>query len=79
MSRQSNDKPSRREFLRGVGRAAGGAALAALAAGLVFGRRVAARRDECVGNGLCRGCAALADCRLPEGKAARVAHKGGRS
>jgi len=63
-------RTSRRELLRGLGRAAGAAALAAAA--IILGRRAAARADEtCDRDGACRGCERLDDCLLPRGQSAR--------
>jgi hypothetical protein len=54
---------NRREFLRSLGRKT---ALGALVLGT--GSLVArpGNREECVSNGICRGCAEVAECGLPQ-------------
>ena len=63
---------SRREFLRGVARAAAGGALAAAAVTMYArGRRRAAER--CVNGGICSGCEAFGRCGLPAALSAKRA------
>jgi len=70
MKGKAETRPSRREFLRGLGRQAALAGLAALAAAAVLKRRAAYRAD-CPGQPLCRGCHLLDRCRLPQAAAVR--------
>lgn len=56
----------RRDFLRGFGRVA-------LLGGLIIGAGSLIRREEtdrrietCAGDGICRNCRDLTDCRLPQ-------------
>ena len=73
MSQHSENPQSRREFLRTAFR---GGALAALAAvGVALGRRAWLNRQdhECVNQGVCRGCAALDGCVLPQALSMRQA------
>lgn len=58
---------NRRGFLRSIGRAS-----LALALGGGVGALVA-RNGECPSPGLCRGCASLGACELPEAMTARQA------
>jgi hypothetical protein len=63
-------KQSRREFLRGVGRAAAAAGLVGGVAGLVAAGRARPPQD-CVNNGFCRACGAYEDCALPAALSAK--------
>ncbi len=76
MSQTANEQPSRREFFRGIGRSLALGGLAALAAALAAGsRRGPDPGHECVNQGLCNGCAALAACLLPQALSARQARR----
>jgi len=81
MSRRNEDAgASRREFLRGVARAA---ALGGLgAAGAVLAKRAgrsAASGGACVNRGVCPTCGEAAACRLPQAELARRARRSGRA
>ena len=62
--RSERPEVSRRELFRAIGR---GAALAAVAAGvwLAWRRGRSAAGEKCINRGICRGCQAYDDCRLP--------------
>ena len=70
---------TRREFLHG------GARYAALAGITAVVAAIAGRRDDtlpgqtCVSNGLCRGCAVVVDCGLPQALSFKQATKGSRT
>ncbi|HTZ51808.1 MAG TPA: hypothetical protein VMF68_09120 [Spirochaetia bacterium] len=64
------DEMSRREFLRLLGRVGAGAALGVLGFRLLRrGRKPA--REECVNDGVCRGCPTFQACGLPAALSAR--------
>ena len=65
---------SKREFLRGVARAA---ALGGLgAAGAVLARRAAKSGGACSNRGVCPACGEVAACPLPQAELARRAGRG---
>jgi hypothetical protein len=68
--RRDTPEPSstRRDFLRGAGRCAALAAVAAVAL-------LAARDGECVNNGRCDGCRVFDRCELPPARASRFAKR----
>jgi hypothetical protein len=65
------DGASRREFLVSLGRLGAGAALAFLGIRLLS-RRPRDRREECVNDGLCRGCPTFGGCGLPAALSAKT-------
>ena len=73
MNDTGRTKTTRRQFVRGAGRAA---VLTALAAGAVV---MAMRKhdDRCASNGRCHGCALLAGCDLPPAKHVRRTKRDG--
>lgn len=58
---------SRRRLLGWTARGTVGLAGAAVVALLARRGQLRATQAECVGNGHCRGCQKLADCKLPQG------------
>lgn len=66
MSKQTQETPNRREFLRGSARYALLTGLAAVAAVLVRKQGTPLAGQTCVNRGFCRGCGAVADCGLPQ-------------
>ena len=69
MNDTGRTKTTRRQFVRGAGRAA---VLTALAAGTAA--TATRKHDErCAGSGRCHGCALLAGCDLPPAKRTRQA------
>jgi hypothetical protein len=67
---------TRREFLHGSARYALLTGVAAVVA-VVAGRRNATLSGQtCVSNGLCRGCAVVSDCGLPQALSFKQATKG---
>jgi len=66
---------SRREFLRGLGRNAALAGLAAVAAGLIARGGRAGGSERCINQGICRGCGVFEDCHLPAAFSAKQAMK----
>ena len=69
MKREASEPTStRRDFLRGVGRTAALAGVAALAI-------LSIRDGECVNGGQCHGCRAFDDCELPPAQASRAAKR----
>ncbi|MGD2175748.1 MAG: hypothetical protein PVJ27_10130 [Candidatus Brocadiaceae bacterium] len=71
MSRQPDT--GRRRFLLAMGRSA-----LALLLGGGIGALIARDGEECTPRGMCRGCAVLDTCHLPEALAARRAGRGKR-
>jgi hypothetical protein len=73
----SDNKLTRRELLRSVGRYAALAGIGVLAAKLMLRRSGGADGDiasqTCVNSGICSGCGAFDDCRLPQALSARRA------
>ena len=74
----SDKKLTRRELLQSTGRYAALAAIVAVAAKLILrsgsGDAQADNASQtCVNSGICRGCGALAGCRLPQALSARRA------
>ena len=69
-----NEKKSRREFLRSIGRLTIIAGLSG-AAVLLFKRERLILNDEqrCISQGLCRGCTIFEKCALPQALSARQA------
>ena len=65
MKKLLTKKQSRRQFLRGLGR---GAVLASLAAAALLARRKrqGASGESCTDRGICRSCASLGSCGLPQ-------------
>ncbi len=61
------EKMDRREFIRKCARYAAVLSLAAVSGALIerSRRTTSAGPEQCVNNGVCRGCGAFADCALP--------------
>ncbi len=68
-----NQPQGRREFFRSIGRNLAFGAIAAVSAALSVRSRSSDRREKCINQGICRGCPALDDCRLPQALSARRA------
>ncbi len=76
MSEGGKASVSKREFLRGVARAA---ALGGLgAAGAVLAKRASSAKSSgaCANRGVCPGCGEVASCELPQAELARRAGPG---
>ena len=63
---QSQETANRREFLRGGARCALLAGLAAVSALLIRKRGAGLPGQTCINEGICRACAAVGDCGLPQ-------------
>ena len=72
MRRPPHRRPTRRELLGYLARAAVGGVLAAVGWRLLFGRRAPQPGAEpCTDSARCEGCPALSRCTLPPARAAR--------
>ncbi len=75
-TQRDTESASRREFLRGGLRYALLAGVGTAVATVVSKRRAALPGQTCASNGLCRGCAVVSDCGLPQALSFKQATKG---
>jgi len=73
MERMRSDEQTRREFMRGVLRGVALAGAAVFSAAMLLRKHGAPTEDSCISNGICRGCAVLEGCRLPQALSAKHA------
>lgn len=75
MSERNDSIRTRRDVLRGAGRAVAAVALAAIAGLAIFSRRGDGDEHRCIALGLCRGCGKFRRCALPAALSAKQARK----